>query len=139
MAGKVVLLIEPDTDARKRVAKYLEDAAYYVVAVSEAESAMLGFEYMAPDVVLVAYPLGERAGDDIARHVRASSRPLTPVVAMFPFPPRRVAVRAMDDGCVDVIPKPVDRLLLEDLLRGLLDGRSRTSAQPKPNPGRAAS
>lgn len=123
MAGKVILLIEADPEARKRVARILESAGYYVVAVEEAESAMIGFEYMAPDVVLVAYPIGERLVDDVAARVRASSRPATPVIAMFPFEQRRVAMRALADGCIDVIPKPVDRLLLEDVLRRVLETR----------------
>ena len=130
MTGKVVLLIEPDADARKRVAKILEDARYNVVAVSEAESALLGFEYIAPDVVLVAYPHGDRVGDDVPAIVRASGRPGTPVIAMFPFPNRRLAAQALADGCVDVLPKPIDRLLLEDLLRQTLE----RGHMPKPGP-----
>jgi len=128
--GRTVLLIEEDADVRRRVTKYLEEAGFSVVAVSESESALLGFEYIAPDVVLVAYPIGGRASDDVAAWVRNSSRPATPVVAMFPFPQRRVAMKALADGCVDVIPKPVDRLLLEDLVKGLLQPRAAPRRDP---------
>ena len=49
---------------------------------------------------------------------------------MFPFPHRRIALRALGDGCIDVIPKPIDRLLLEDMLRQVLERRH----VPKPEP-----
>ena len=139
MTGKVVLLIEADADARKRVAEILEDARYYVIAVSEAESAMLGFEYMAPDAVLVAYPIGNRAADDVPAMVRASSRPATPVIAMFPFPSRRIALQALDDGCADVIAKPIDRLLLVELLREVLEKRGARRNPDRPGDVRLVS
>jgi DNA-binding NtrC family response regulator len=116
-AATTILLIEPDLDAAHRVEKMLQAAGYSVVAMPDAESAISVFEYAAPHVVLVAYPTGKRASDDIAAFVRTSSRPGTPVIAMFPYPSRKLAMEALGDGCADVIPKPIDRLLLEDLLR----------------------
>jgi DNA-binding NtrC family response regulator len=116
MQASTVLVIEPDLDAANRLEKILQDRGYYVVTMPDAESALMVFEYVEPDVVLVAYPIGNRASDNIAGCVRVSRRPTTPVIGMFPYPSRSLATRALDDGCVDVIPKPIDRLLLEDLL-----------------------
>lgn len=131
MKAKTVLVIEPDLDAANRVEKILEDRGFYVVTMPDAESAMMVFEYVAPDLVLAAYPLGNRATDNVAACVRASRRPTTPVIAMFPFPSRKEATRALDDGCVDVIPKPIDRLLLEDLLAHVLRDISPSPNGPK--------
>lgn len=120
MQAKTVLVIESDLDAANRLEKILEDRGFYVVTMPDPESALMVFEYVAPDLVLVAYPIGNRATDNIAACVRASRRPATPVIGMFPYPSRREAGRALDDGCVDVIPKPIDRLLLDDLLAHVL-------------------
>ena len=121
MSTKTVLLIEPESDACHRVEKALVDAGYTVVALDDAERAPEALEHARPDVVIAAYPLGRRAVDDVPALVRASSRPAVPVVAMFPFPQRAIAVKALADGYADVIPKPVDRLLLEDMLRHVIE------------------
>ena len=120
MPQQTVLLVEPDDDAAKRVQKILEQAGYRVITTGDSESAGSVLEYAQADVVLLAYPIGRRAVEDLPAIVRSSSRPLLPVVAMFPFPNRTLAQQALADGCVDVIPKPIDRLMLEDLLRVLL-------------------
>ena len=120
MKSRTILLIEGDLDAADRVEKMLEAAGHHVIAMPDVESAAHVLEYAAPAIVLVAYPIGDRATDNVAALVRASSRPDTPVVAMFPYPSRRLATKALGDGCRDVIPKPVDRLLLEDVLRQFL-------------------
>ena len=120
MKQKTVLLVEPDLDAAHRVEKILEGRSFYVVAMPDVESALMVFEYVAPDLVVVAYPTGDRASDNLPAFVRNSSRPGTPVIGMFPFPYRSIATRALADGCVDVVPKPVDKLLLEDLIATVL-------------------
>ena len=120
MKDRTVLLVESDLDAAHRVEKILEGRSFHVVSMPDVESALMVFEYVAPDLVLVAYPTGNRASDNMPAFVRASSRPGTPVIGMFPFPYRSVANRALADGCVDIIPKPVDKLLLEDLIAQVL-------------------
>ena len=137
MMTKSVLLVEADDDAAHRTQKILEGAGFTVVAMPDAESAGSVLEYVRPDVVLVAYPQGNRATDNLAAVVRVSSRPQVPVVALYDFPMRSLASRALADGCVAVVPKPVDRLLLEDTLRDVL---SRPDIGPSagvfPLPGR---
>ena len=120
MKQRTILVIEGDVDAANRVQKMLEAAGHHVIGMPDVESAASVLECANPAVVLVAYPTGDRATDNIAAIVRASSIPWTPVIAMFPYPSRSLARKAIGDGCVDVVPKPVDRLLLEDVLRPFL-------------------
>ena len=114
-----ILLVEPDDAAADATQRILEEAGYAVVAMPDVESAASVLEYARPDVVMVAYPVGNRATDNLAAIVRASSRPHVPVVALYPYSKRSLAAQALADGCADVLPKPIDRLLLTNLLATL--------------------
>lgn len=119
LAGKRILLLEDDTDARESMAMLLELAGAAVVSTPTAEDALAALRRADFDAVVTDVAMPGRSGFWLVGQIRQlPSNPKVPVLAVTGHPfPRDGMLRAGFDG---QMLKPVSPNLLYDTLSQLM-------------------
>ena len=118
-AGRSILIIEDNADAREALRVLLELEGHTVEAVEEGQQALEVARAKDPDIALVDIGLPGIDGYEIARRVRArdSRRPVLIALTGYGQPEDRR--RATDAGFDDMLVKPVDPTALTNLIATL--------------------
>jgi CheY-like chemotaxis protein len=113
-----VLVVEDNEDAREMLRLALESSGHVVEAAGDGPSGLARLQSFMPDVALIDVGLPGLDGYALARLAR--SRPETcgvRLVALTGYGQAEDRERALTAGFDRHVTKPVDPLLLEDLLR----------------------
>jgi CheY-like chemotaxis protein len=117
-AGRSILIVEDNADARDALRVLLELEGYGVEAAEEGREAIEIARTKDPDVALVDIGLPGIDGYEVARQVRAHGR--RPVlIALTGYSQPEDRRRAIEAGFDDVLVKPVDPSTLTALLATL--------------------
>ena len=119
LAGKRILLLEDDTDARESMAMLLELAGAAVVSTPTAEAALAALQGAEFDAVVTDVAMPGRSGFWLVGQIRQlPTKPSVPVLAVTGHPfPREGMLRAGFDA---QMLKPVSPRLLYDTLSQLM-------------------
>jgi CheY-like chemotaxis protein len=119
MPGRSIVIVEDNADAREAMRMLLELDGHAVEAAAEGSAALELIRAKDPDIALVDIGLPGIDGYEVARRVRATDarRPLLIALTGYGQPEDRQ--RATDAGFDSLLVKPVDPVLLADLLATL--------------------
>jgi CheY-like chemotaxis protein len=115
-AGRSILIVEDNADAREALRVLLELEGHAVEAVGEGQHALEAVRARVPDIALVDIGLPGMDGYELARQLRSvdSRRPFLIALTGYGQPEDRK--RATDAGFDEVLIKPVDPTALTQLL-----------------------
>jgi len=107
MSNYTVLIIEDDAGAREALAKFVTREGYRVLT---AENGLLGGEICAreqPQIVISDIKMPEMNGHELLRYVKDNC-PLTQVILITGYDTEDSALKALQDGALDYLKKPLD-------------------------------
>lgn len=107
MSSQVVFVIEDDEAVRDSIAMLLRLHGYEVVGFGSAEAFLQAGPHLRPAVALVDVRLPGMSGLELQRRLKSVGTDL-PVVVITAFGDVAMARRALRDGAVDFLEKPVD-------------------------------
>jgi RNA polymerase sigma factor (sigma-70 family) len=116
-----VFVVERDDDLRARLSRYLADADFVVKGFSSAESFLENLPVSGPACVVVDQHLPGLSGPDLQRTLQGN--PALALVFITDSGDVSTVVRAMRDGAVDFLMKPIEPdQLIASVKRGLQKG-----------------
>jgi CheY-like chemotaxis protein len=118
-AGRSILIIEDNADARDALRVLLELEGHTVEAAGEGQQALDLARANDPDIALVDIGLPGIDGYEIARRVRARDARRPILIALTGYGQPEDRQRATEAGFDDVLVKPVDPTALASLLATL--------------------
>lgn len=122
MSQKTVLLADDYDDARMILRRLLEMEGCRVVEAADGlEAVELASLHAAElDLILMDLTMPGLDGYEATRRILAAERTRhIPVVALSALCERETKAKALEAGCTDCLPKPLDFELVEELLRRL--------------------
>jgi len=125
-----ILLVDDSPHAQRMGERILTDDGYEVVAVSNADSALIRLEDVDPDIVIADTVMPGRSGYEICRKVRAEGIQ-TPILMLTARGEEADRVLGLDLGADDYVAKPFSIRELMARIRALL----RRAQPPKALPG----
>jgi CheY-like chemotaxis protein len=118
-AGRSILIIEDNADARDALRVLLELEGHAVEAAGEGLQALDLARAKDPDIALVDIGLPGIDGYEIARRVRARDARRPVLIALTGYGQPEDRQRAAEAGFDDVLVKPIDPTALANLLATL--------------------
>ena len=118
-AGRSILIVEDNADARDALRVLLELEGHIVEAVEEGQQALEVARAKDLDIALVDIGLPGIDGYEIARRVRARDARRPVLIALTGYGQPEDRRRATEAGFDDVLVKPVDPAALTELLATL--------------------
>jgi CheY-like chemotaxis protein len=118
-AGRSILIIEDNADAREALRVLLELEGHTVEAVEEGQQALEVARAKDPDIALVDIGLPGIDGYEIARRVRARDARRPVLIALTGYGQPEDRRRATEAGFDEMLVKPVDPTTLTELLATL--------------------
>src|SRR6266850_4337830 len=118
-AGRSILLVEDNADARDALSVLLELEGHVVVATGEGHEALELVRARDPDIALVDIGLPGIDGYEVARRVRALDGRRPVLIALTGYGQPEDRRRASEAGFDGLLVKPVDPTALSDLLATL--------------------
>jgi signal transduction histidine kinase/CheY-like chemotaxis protein len=110
LSGVTVLIVDDQEDARRLIARVLEDCRAEVLTAGSAAEALPLFETAVPDVLITDIGMPEIDGFELLRRVRALSgaRGKVPAIALTAFARPEDRTRALRAGFLAHVAKPAD-------------------------------
>ena len=122
-AAPVVWVVDDDRAVCTALSRLLRAAALDVVVLRSAGEVLDALTRSTPDCVLLDLWLGDASGLDLLPRFHHSGQ--VPVVFLSADGDVRSSVRAMKDGAIDFLEKPVeDGAVLDAIIRAVARGRS---------------
>jgi CheY-like chemotaxis protein len=118
-AGRSILIVEDNADARDALRLLLELDGHTVEAVAEGQQALELARAKDPDIALVDIGLPGIDGYEIARRVRARDARRPVLIALTGYGQPEDRRRATEAGFDEMLVKPVDPGALTELLATL--------------------
>ena len=118
-AGRCILLVEDNADARDALSVLLELEGHVVAAAGEGHEALELVRATDPDIALVDIGLPGIDGYEVARRVRALDGRRPVLIALTGYGQPEDRRRASEAGFDDLLVKPVDPTALATLLATL--------------------
>ena len=113
-AGRLVLVVDDDPDARALVAKALDGAGYRLLTVADGLGALALVEQAAPDLIVLDAVMPGLTGFETCRRLKAQPGAAhVPVIFMTGLSETEHVVEGLNAGGVDYVTKP---LVLDELL-----------------------
>ncbi len=103
---RTVYLIDDDASVRRGLGRLLKSAGYDVVSCDTAEAFLALMSYRTPSCVLLDIRMPGMTGLELQRALRDDSHP--PIILLSGHVDAATAERAMSEGAVAVLAKPVD-------------------------------
>ncbi len=110
-----VLLAEDDPEARKHLLKVIQREGFEVKAAENGRIALELFEKERPEIILTDFKMPELDGLELIHQVKLLA-PDTQCILMTEFGEVQTAIRAIEEGVLDYVKKPID---LEQLVVAL--------------------
>jgi two-component system, sensor histidine kinase len=118
-AGRRILIVEDNADAREALRVLLELEGHTVEAAAEGGRAIAIARDKDPDIALVDIGLPGVDGYEVARQLRTAPGRRPVLIALTGYGQPEDRQRALDAGFDDVLVKPVDPTALTTLLATL--------------------
>jgi two-component system, sensor histidine kinase len=118
-AGRCILIVEDNADAREALRVLLELEGHTVEAAAEGGRAIAIGRDKDPDIALVDIGLPGVDGYEVARQLRTAPGRRPVLIALTGYGQPEDRQRALDAGFDDVLVKPVDPTALTTLLATL--------------------
>ena len=120
-----ILVVDDNEDMRSMLAYWLEGRGYHVAHAVNGQLAAEVALRERPDIVLMDISMPHLDGFAATRRMRAEEvlRGI-PIIAVSALVMEEVSGAALAAGCTGFIPKPIDYHRLENVLSGLLSGKT---------------
>jgi two-component system, cell cycle response regulator DivK len=116
-----LLIVEDGELSRDLLVQIFEDA-YELELAADGETAIELTATTRPDLILMDTGLPEMSGLDAVRSIRATT-PEVPVIAVSSGVMPGEREQALAAGCDEFVAKPIDDLVLVEMVARLLEGR----------------
>lgn len=124
----VILLAEDHMSTALRVAEYLQQFGYEVVAAHDGSEAIRKAEETDPDMIVMDIQMPSMDGMEALRRLRSNPRfTSTPILAITALVMPGDRERCLEAGANEYLSKPVNLNLLLKTIARLLDSKTRTS------------
>jgi len=124
---KKVLLVEDDPDQMNLISIYLSGEPYEIITASDGLEAIKLLDVITPDIILMDVMMPGMGGIDVCHTVKRQDKfrglHRVPVVLMTSLTDMENKLNAIKAGADDVIFKPVDRRLLVERVKYLLEAK----------------
>jgi two-component system, cell cycle response regulator DivK len=114
------LLIVEDSDLNRELLVQVFEDSYEITLAADGRSAVEIATTQGPDLILMDIGLPGQSGLDAVRAIRARGASV-PIVAVSSRVMPGDREEAIEAGCDDFVPKPIDDLMLVDLVGRLLE------------------
>ena len=104
--SRTILTIEDDTFVRKAIAAFLKAQGYLVLEAGDGDEGLAVWQKHQPDLVLTDLRLPKQSGLDILHAIQTTS-PETPVIIVSGMGTLSDAIKAINLGAWDYVPKPI--------------------------------
>lgn len=101
-----VLVVDPCSETQSSIASCVQGRGISIVTASDPAAALAVIEQSAPDIVITDLFLSSGAGLALTQELRTRHE-LCPVIVMAKDAPELVIVRALREGAVDYLHKPI--------------------------------
>jgi two-component system cell cycle response regulator DivK len=118
---RTILIVE-DTELDRDLLVQIFEGSYDIRLAPDGKTALELASSAPPDVILMDIGLPGLSGLDAVRAIRATGSTV-PIIAVSSRVMPGDKGRALAAGCDDFMAKPIDDLLLVDMVAGLLAGR----------------
>lgn len=122
MTTKSLLVVDDNPENLKLILMILAFSGYELVTASDAPQAIKAIERRIPDLILLDLQLPGMDGLELTRRLKA--RPETrsiPIVAVTAYAMKGDEAKARHAGCNGYLVKPVDKRLLRELVKQILE------------------
>lgn len=107
MSRANILIIEDDALQRELIKENLEGESYLVFEAAGCREALQVLDNHQVDIAVVDFRLENETGLDVTQKI-LSSNPLITIIMVTAYGNIETAVKAMQKGVYDFIPKPID-------------------------------
>lgn len=115
----IVHLVDDDSSFRTAMERLLRAAGYVTIAYESVSSFLSSFEGNAPGCILVDLRMPGQSGLDLQKMLLKSNKPI-PIIFLTAYGNIPTTVRAMREGAIDFLTKPVKKeILFEAVERAL--------------------
>ncbi len=114
-----ILLVDDDETLLSALAQYLELLGYDVVEATSGNSAIAIIDDSIPDLVVSDVEMPDGSGVDLLRSIRERDLNI-PVIIQTGRPKIEAAVECVKLGASDYLSKPVDPIIIKDMIRDVL-------------------
>jgi CheY-like chemotaxis protein len=119
---KQTLLIVEDTELDRELLAQIFEDSYEIRLAADGKTAIELVSQEPPDLILMDIGLPGLSGLDAVRAIRAAGNTV-PIIAVSSRVMPGDRERALAAGCNDFMAKPIDDVVLVDMVRDLLGGR----------------
>lgn len=121
MTKKIVLCVEDNKTNMLLVSRVVEAEGHQLISAEDSEIAIRELEKGIPDIILLDVNLPGMNGLDLARKIRAEMQYTeVPIIAITANVLVGDKEKALEAGCDDYLPKPLDIRKLRELMREYL-------------------
>lgn len=128
----VILVVEDDAPQRRTLSGFLKKKGYYVVEAENADAAAARAKEIKTDLLLTDLRLGGKDGITLLKELK-DANPQLQAIVMTAYGAIDDAVKAMKNGALDFLQKPLDL----DLLEAIVAKAAERSDMAKENAGLA--
>ena len=121
----LVAVVEDDRFFRDSMTRLLRSRGYNVEAYPSAADFLASAHLSETDCLIADVQMPAMTGPELYQHLIASGHPI-PTILMTAYADDQIRVRALNDGVVCYLPKPVDEEHLLACLHSALESREPT-------------
>ena len=117
---QTLLIIEDEPELVRVLRSYLEQAGFTVLSALRGDTGLTTWEDKHSDLVILDLKLPGMDGLDVARHIRRSDSPRTPLIMLTARTDELDQLLGLELGADDYIPKPFSPRIVVARVRALL-------------------
>lgn len=121
MSGKI-MVVDDEVYVCKALRKYLGDMGFSVVEAYDGDEALAVYRQERPEVVLLDLVMPDKDGLEVLRELKELD-PEAAVIVISAVHEKEMVLRAVNEGAIDYITKPIDPDHLKLALQGAIKNR----------------